>query len=73
MSLFAQSAVLSALFSGWWQESLVPEFSKKLVIVRGPWGGAEGDVCIVSIHPSLPISLFRGLLKAVPSFFVLHL
>lgn len=48
-------------------------FPQKLVVVRGPCGGVEGDACTVSIHPSLPLSLLRRLLKVVPSFFVLCL
>lgn len=60
--------VCFALSFRWWQESLVPEFSKNLVIVSGPWGDAAGAVCVVSIQPSLPVSLVRGLLEVVPTF-----
>lgn len=50
-------------------------FAPKLVVVRGPCGGAEGNACIVSIPPSLLVSLLKELLKEllVPSFFVLRL
>lgn len=60
--------VCFALSFRWWQEPLVPEFSKNLVIVSGPRGDVEGG-CLRSFHsPISSSSTVWGMLKVVPTF-----